>query len=134
MVLSSIDDIIDGTLIVMSGAADSISSDAMELVVGKALTELGLVLPVADGINSYWAVERTKRHTLRCLETAAAMKFQYKKIHLEHRFLQLSSLIKSLDKEFEAFLLDNPEAFPGRATAEIDPVCYISNGESFGTL
>ena len=132
MSISSLDDLIEKTVILMGGITDDISPDALELAAGQAVSETAWPFPIAVEIKSFWIIERTRRHILQILLNIAAMKFQYKQIHLEHRFKHLIQLVEKMDADFSIFVEENPElflaAFAG-ADADLDGfLTYIVNG------
>jgi len=115
----------------MGSGANSLSATEKEAAAQQAVLELGWVFPLADGVLSYWAIERTKRHLLQVLASSAAMKFQYKLIHLEHRFKHLMQMIEKADKDFLVFAEDNMDLFPAAATSYSDFAYYITSGFSY---
>jgi hypothetical protein len=133
MAVASRDNLIETATALMGGSADTVDSTALEYAADQAISETSWAFPIADGIKSFWIIERTRRHILQILANVAAMKFQYKQIHLEHRFKHLIQMIEKLDSDFFAFASDNPELFVD-AMAALDEnslegfMTYISNG------
>lgn len=131
MPIASKDDLIDLAVTLMGGTADDLSSAVKELTADQAVSETCWIFPVGDGIKSYWLIERTRRHMLQVLANVAALKFQYKQIHLEHRFKHLNQLISKMDEDFATFVEDNPELFLDAfaSLGDLDNfITYISNG------
>ena len=105
------DDLIDYTKNLMGGSSDRVTTDGYEHAANQTEKELSLVYPIEDDTISYWAVERMRRHSMYILMVESAHKFQYKQIHLEHRFKHYIQLIEKMDKEWLAAMEDNPELF-----------------------
>lgn len=80
-------------------ASDLEISDS-ELAVNKALMETSYTLPNTDNAQSYWLIERTKRHLIFMLATGSARKFQVKQIKLSEKFKNLKELYVSMDSEW----------------------------------
>lgn len=97
----------------MKTVSDNLSEDELDLAVDRASSELGWSYPISGNEKEYWVVERAKRHALYMLLFEAADDFQYKKIHLEHRFKNFHMLLERMDSDFEKALEDNPTLFSG---------------------
>lgn len=137
MSLSTIDDVIDAILPLMDSSVSSLPRESLEAAAEHAVAETGWAFPVSDGIKGFWLLERTRRHILQILANVASMKFQYKQIHLEHRFKHLIQLIKKLDEDFVAFVDRNPGLFPGMDLDADDIsgfISYISNGFTYDVV
>lgn len=111
MSLSNIGALRDRISISLSDLANNLGSEALYFAAEQAVNEMNLTFPISSGTKQMWAVSRGKRHALDLLRTAAAYKFQYKQIHLEHRFKQLSAQIEQMDKDFEEAKKTEPELF-----------------------
>jgi len=105
------DDLIDLTQQLMGGSSDKVSIEGYETAAGQAEKELTITYPITDDVVSYWAVERVRRHATYILMVEAANKFQYKQIHLEHRFKHYIQLIEKMDQEWLEAMVDNPDLF-----------------------
>jgi hypothetical protein len=132
MAIANKDDLIETSTLLLGGAASSLATAALEAAADQAISETVWGFPTPDGVKSYWLIERTRRHILQVLANVAAMKFQYKQIHLEHRYKHLSALISSMDTLFLAFVEENPELFAA-AFVDLDAdtsgyFTYITNG------
>ncbi len=117
----------------LAGISDALSSDALTRCANQAMTELGWSFSLSDAQKEYWAIERCRRHILYVLMTIAATKFQYKHIHLEHRYKHLSDMIKNLDEVFAKAIEDYPDLFSELLDNMVgegaeDLIHYISNG------
>ncbi len=128
MSIADKDTLLGQAVVLLGAAASGLDEIVQAAAVDQAVSELGWAFPILDGPQSYWAVERTKRHLLQILVTQAAMKFQYKQIHLEQRFKHLSQLIKTADEAFLLFAEENVELFPAASTGFSDFAYYIENG------
>lgn len=134
MAISSLDDLIIKTTDLMSGTADSLDPTALESAASQALSEVGWSFPINDTVKQHWAIERCRRHILYVLMNVAALKFQYKQIHLEHRFKHLSAMIEQADSKFQAFVEDNPSLFVDSVLSDMDRegfMTYITNGFAY---
>jgi len=87
----------------------------------SATAELGFTLPNTNTSQSFWLVQRTKRHLLHSLWIAFSTKFKMKQLNLDQKFTHLGELIKQLDTAYEKAL----EAFDFGGT--------VSAWELFGT-
>lgn len=105
------DDLIDLTTELMGGSSDRISISGYETAAGQTEKELTITYPIVDDMISYWAVERMRRHSIYILMVESAHKFQYKQIHLEHRFKHYIQLIEKMDQEWLEAMDDNPDIF-----------------------
>lgn len=115
--ISNSDSLIDHVKILMGSMADKANDDMFDQAYLQADRELPWSLPQSDDVKCYWFIERTRRHVIMalCVETSA--KFQYKQIHLEHKFKQLMTLVQDMDKAFAQFIEDNPVLFPPSSDA-----------------
>jgi len=105
------DDLIDLTQELMGGSSDRISIEGYETAASQTEKELTIIYPIADDVTSYWSVVRMRRHSIYILMVESAHKFQYKHIHLEHRFKHYIQLIEKMDKEWLDAMDDNPDLF-----------------------
>jgi hypothetical protein len=78
-------------------STDLTSSDYNSAIT-KASMETGFALPNTNDTESYWLLERAKRHCLFSLWIARADKFQVKQIKLNQKFDNVGKLIESMDK------------------------------------
>ncbi len=83
----------------LQGDSDDEDSE-FGIAANRALTELGLSLPLDNQKMEYWLLSRGKRHGLDVIRISSARKFKYKQIHLDQRFHHFNELIKELDAEF----------------------------------
>jgi len=131
MAVGSRDEAIEIAVSLLGGIADNLEATPLEFAGDQAISETSWPFPV-DGIQGYWIIERTRCHIIQILADVAAMKFQYKQIHLEHRFKHLNQLLLAADEKFRAFVEENPEMFADAfATQDTDLdgfLTYISNG------
>lgn len=81
--------------------------DAIE----DAEQDLGWTLPQTDGFKLKWLTKRSIRHLLFLLQTGSARKFRFEGAHLHHRFKHYSTMIESMDKEYEKAVEENPHLF-----------------------
>ena len=134
MAISSLDDLIIQTQSLMSGTADNLEFPVLEAAAQQALSEVGWSFPINDAVKQHWVIERCRRHILYVLMNVAALKFQYKQIHLEHRFKHLSAMIEQADSKFQAFVEDNPSLFLDSVLSDMDKegfMTYITNGFAY---
>lgn len=134
MSVESRDAAIEIAVSLLGGVASDLDPTALEFAGDRAISETSWPFPV-DGIQGYWIVERTRRHIIQILADIAAMKFQYKQIHLEHRFKHLNQLLQDSDEKFQQFIEENPDlfanAFAGLAVDLDGFMTYISNGFTY---
>jgi len=126
MSISTDDELIERTRALMLTAADKATDDTWDQALRQTYNELPWGVPQTDEVKCYWLIERLRRHVVYALSVEAASKFQYKQIHLEHRFKQYFALIENMDKEFKEFVENNPALFPVNTAAFIDAFKYIS--------
>jgi len=100
MVIESRLVLIDLTKNLMGGSFDKVSDNGFDQAADQAEKELSAIYPITDNIKSYWIVERVRRHAIYILMVEAAHKFQYKQIHIEHRFKHYIQLIEKMDREW----------------------------------
>lgn len=132
MAIQNADELIERAVILLGSTGASIPPAAQEEAAKLVLSETGWSYPITSNTISFWAIERMKRHLLQVAATEAAMKFQYKQIHLEHRFKHLSQLIETMDKAFLKFAEENPEFFPNLDESEFsDFASVISSGFTY---
>ena len=111
MALSDQDELIETIKKLMGASFDKVSDDGFQQSSSQAEAELMWSYPVEDARKCYWLVERTRRHVMYVLMVESAHKFQYKQIHLEHRFKHYIQLIENLDILFAKAIEDFPELF-----------------------
>jgi hypothetical protein len=117
--------LVEGLLPDYSGDTTNAYYDKAILTTLSELSEWSL--PCTDNFQMLWFIERTKRHILAILKDNYARKFQYAKVHLEHRFKHLSRLVNDLDEEFALALENNPDKF-GSIDVEDGFGSYIGSG------
>lgn len=126
MSLSNVEALKNRISVSLSDLTNNLGSEALFFAAEQAVNELNITFPISSGTIQMWATLRGKRHALDLLRTAAAYKFQYKQIHLEHRFKQLSAQIEQMDKEFEEAKKTEPELFGLSVTDGFG--VYLGNG------
>lgn len=105
------DELIEFAKNLMGGSSTKLTDDGWEEAAKQTEKELKWAYPVTDDTKSYWMVERIRRHSLYILMVEAAHKFQYKQIHIEHRFKHYIQLIEKCDQDFLAAADMFPELF-----------------------
>jgi len=103
----------------LRGLSNYIVTQDVEIAVDTAQRETGWTLPVSGSFKEFWIVERTKRHVYDQLRSGSAHKFKVEQINLQHRFEHYNSLIKTMDRQFEAAMKDNPAEFAGANVYEM---------------
>jgi len=111
MPLGDQDELIISVQTLMGGSSSKLSGDGFISAAGQAEAELGWSYPLSDARKCYWLVERARRHGIYVLMVESAHKFQFKQIHLEHRFKHYIQLVENLDIAFVKALEDFPELF-----------------------
>jgi hypothetical protein len=96
------DDLADTIKIQLSSLSSLLTTDGYELVCEQAGQELGWSYPVTNPAKVYWLTQRGTRHAINVLRIAAAYKFKYKQVNLQHRFEHFQKLIDMMDAEFAA--------------------------------
>lgn len=136
MAISDSDALVSQTQELLSGISDALSPEALTRCAGQAMIELGWSFPLSVPQKEYWAIDRCRRHILYVLMTIAATKFQYKHIHLEHKYKHLSDMIKNIDAAFAKAIEDSPDLFSelldnmvGEGADSL--ISYISTGFSY---
>ncbi len=105
--LTTIDDIVGRVQIHMGTSAALLTEEGYQASAEGALGELGYSLPLSDSFKENWVIKRAKRHSLFILYIESANRFQYKQIHLNHRFNHYDKIVQAMDKEFEKAMDDN---------------------------
>jgi len=105
------DELLEAVKNLMGGSLDRVSDIGFIQSAGQAEAELGWGYPLTDDRKCYWLVERTRRHVIYVLMVESAHKFQYKQIHLEHRFKHYIQMIEQMDISFLKAIDDFPELF-----------------------
>lgn len=105
------DELISFTTNLLGGSSTKVSEDGLTQAASQTELELKFTYPVSDDTESYWMVERMRRHLLYILMVESAHKFQYKQIHLEHRFRNYIQLIEKADADFLKAAEDFPDLF-----------------------
>ena len=123
--------LVQNTKDIMGGSFDKVSDAGYTQASFQTELELSLTYPVTDTIMSYWAVERLRRHVIYVLMVEAAHKFQYKQIHLEHRYKHYIQLIEKMDREWLEAMDDNPDLF---GSVYSDFSFYLSPGFVYSKL
>lgn len=111
MALLDQDELIDSVKNLMGSSFDKVSDIGFEQACSQAEDELGWSYPLTDARKCYWLVERSRRHVMYVLMVESAAKFQYKQIHLEHRFKHYIQLMEKMDADFAKAVDDFPELF-----------------------
>lgn len=114
MAIDSQATLITNTQNLMGGSFDKVSDAGFLQAAAQAEIELSIsTYPVTNSVICYWAVERMRRHVIYILLVESAHKFQYKQIHIEHRFKHYIQLIEKMDQEWLDAMEDNPDLFGG---------------------
>lgn len=109
--LADSSDLQDALEIQLSSLATLITSDGYGHVSDLVVTELGWAYPVTTPAKVIWMIKRGTRHAIDLLRIAAANKFKYKAVNLQHRFDHFQKLIEDYDVEFEEALLSEANLF-----------------------
>jgi hypothetical protein len=72
--------------------------------VSSATAETGFSLPNSVALQTYWLIQRTKRHMIFALYIQNSQKFKIKQFNLDQKFDHLGSLIKVMDEEYKVAL------------------------------
>lgn len=131
MAIDTRETLIATTKSLMGGSFDKVSDSGYEQSAIQSEIELSATYPITDSILSYWAVERTRRHVIYVLMVESAHKFQYKQIHLEHRFKHYIQLIEKMDHEWLEAMEDNPDLF---GSSYSDFSYYLQTGFVYDAL
>lgn len=134
MAIADFDELLEVTTPLLAGIATSLPDAVLERCAEYTMSELQWSLPLSDSKKEYWAIERCRRHIISALQAAAAMKFQYKQIHLEHRFKHLTILIEKLDEQFAKAIYDYPELFVDLTSTYSDVAYYITSGFTYDKM
>ena len=94
------EELISFTKNLMGGSSTKVSETGYIQAAQQTETELKWIYPISDDTKSYWMVERMRRHALYILMVESAHKFQYKQIHIEHRFKHYIQLLEKCDQDF----------------------------------
>lgn len=81
--------------------------------IDDAELELGWSLPQTDSFRIDWLRKRATRNLIHFLSIGSARKFRAEGYHLHQKYKHYSSLVVSMDKEFEKAIEDNPHQFAG---------------------
>lgn len=103
----------------LRGLQSYIIPDDISVAIDTAQRETGWTLPVSGSFKEHWIVERTKRHVFDQLRSGSAHKFKVEQINLQHRFEHYNNLIRTMDRQFEAAIKDNPAEFAGANVYEM---------------
>jgi hypothetical protein len=95
----------------LASLATLITEDGYELVCNQTILELGWSYPVTTSTKVFWLIKRATRHALYLLMIAAAYKFKYKQVNLQHRFDHFKSIIDTMDEEFNNALISDVGVF-----------------------
>ena len=132
MAVASREELIQAVKTLMGASFDKVSDEGFNQACMNAEAELGWTYPISDARKSYWMVERAKRHVVYILMVESAHKFQYKQIHIEHRFKHYIQLIERMDQEFAQAIEDFPELFDEMLTSGLGVgVLGIYNGPGY---
>jgi hypothetical protein len=91
------------------------------------MRDTGWSEPFSTAFKIYWTKERAKRHLFFYLLSESSVKFQYKTIHLEHKFQHLEKLIKKMDEDFVKAIEENAAEFAGVDSFQLFGT-YINSG------
>lgn len=127
------DELLDAVKNLMGGSFDRVSDRGFEQAAGQAEAELMWSYPLEDARKCFWLVERTRRHVVYVLMVEAAHKFQYKQIHLEHRFKHYIQMIEQMDVSFLQGMEDFPDLFLDMGTYS-DFAYYLNPGFVYDSL
>lgn len=105
--LTTIDDIVTRVRVHMGTSSTLLTEEGYEASANEAVGELGFALPLSDSFKENWVIKRAKRHCLFILYIESANRFQYKQIHLNHRFNHYDKIVQAMDKEFEKAMEEN---------------------------
>lgn len=72
--------------------------------VSSATAETNFSLPNTNALQTYWLIQRTKRHVIFALYIQNSQKFKIKQLNLDQKFEHLGTLIKLMDAAYEAAL------------------------------
>ena len=134
MAISDQEELIEIVKTLMGDSFDRVSDQGFISATTQAEMELGWSYPLADARKCFWLVERARRFTVYVLMVESAHKFQYKQIHLEHRFKHYIQLIEQMDAAFYKALEDFPELFDQIDGSYSDFAFYISPGFVYDSL
>ncbi len=91
---------------------DLVSDDFLDAI-SDAESDLGWTLPQTDSFKLKWLRLRSTRHLLFFLQSGSARKFRFEGAHLHHRFKHYTTMIETMDKEFEKEYDEKPHLFEG---------------------
>lgn len=134
MAIADVDSLLEITRPLLVGIDAPLSVETLEACANYTMSELQWSFPLSDTRKEYWAIERCKRHLLVAMQTITAMKFQYKMIHLEHRFKHLTQMIDKLDETFEKAVDEFPDLFGDLNSTYSDVAYYITNGFTYDKM
>jgi len=92
----------------MGTSYDKISDNGFIGAATQTEIELQWSYPISVTGQEFWMVERCRRHAIYILMVESADKFQYKLIHLEHRFKNYIQLLENMDALFYKAIEDDP--------------------------
>lgn len=134
MAISDLDELVETVQTLMGSTNEKVTTEGYETAAGQAVAELGWSLPLTHEQKCYWLVERAKRHTIYILMVESAYKFQYKQIHLEHRFKHYIQLIQHMDEAFYKAMEMFSELFDGMEGTFVDFAYFIDPGFVYDSL
>ena len=134
MAITDLDELVETVQTLMGTSFEKVTEPGYETAASQAQSELGWTVPLEDTQKCYWLIERARRHTIYILMVESAYKFQYKQIHLEHRFKHYIQLIQQLDTAFYKAMELFPELFDGMEGTFSDFAFFIDPGFVYDTL
>jgi hypothetical protein len=111
--LTSAEDLKTVIGIQLSSLSTLITADGYALVCDQVTLELGWSYPVTSPTKVLWMIKRGTRYAIELLRLAAASKFKFKQVNLQHRFDHYQKLIEDMDKEFETAMAADIGLFAG---------------------
>lgn len=134
MAIADQEELIEFTKNLMGDSFDKVSDSGFEQAATQTEAELGWTYVLVDARKCYWLVERMRRHVMYILMVESAHKFQYKQIHLEHRYKHYIQLIENMDGAFLQALEDFPELFDGIEGGYENFADYLTPGFVYDSL
>jgi|LGVF01.1.fsa_nt_gb hypothetical protein len=119
----------------MGDSFDKVTDPGFVGAASQTELELPWPYPITVATKEFWMVERCRRHTIYVLMVESAHKFQYRLIHLEHRFKNYIQLIKNMDETFYKAMEDDPNGvFDDIGAAFSDFAYLITSGFIYDSL
>ena len=119
----------------MGDSFDKVTDPGFVQAATQTELELRWDYPIIVVPKQYWQIERCRRHTIYILMVESAHKFQYRLIHLEHRFKNYIQLIKDMDAAFYKAIEEDPDdIFEDLASSYSDFSYLITSGFIYDSL